>query len=279
MLNLGVRAHDFGKLPIDELAAQITRHGLSCIQLAPTKAIAGFDSDAGRLSPGFARSVGDGFRSHGIQIAVLGCYINLGDRDPGQRRPQLQRFKEYLRFARDFGCSVVGTETGSVNSDFSPHPDNQGEEAFQTVVASVRELVRDAERFGVFVCIEGVERYVISSPRRLKRLIDEIDSPNLQVIFDPVNLLSAANHQSQDALMSEAFGLVGERICIVHAKDFTITDGKFQELPAGQGQLNYRPVMQWIKQHKPGVQVLLENTHPSTIAGTVVFMRNAYQNC
>jgi len=276
-MRLGVRAHDFGKLPLDELAAQIARQGLSCVQLAPSKAIAGFDADAGRLSPGFAYHVREAFERHCIQIAVLGCYINLGDRDAAQRRPQLDRFKEYIRFARDFGCSIVGTETGSVNSDFSAHPDNQGEAAFQTVLASVRELVREAEKFGVFVGIEGVERYVISSPRRLKRLVDEVDSPNLQIIFDPVNLLCAGNHHAQDEVTDEALALLGERICIVHAKDFTIEDERFQELPAGSGQLHYPRLMRWIKQHKPWVNVLLENTAPATIGEAVAFMQDSYR--
>jgi sugar phosphate isomerase/epimerase len=277
-MKLGVRAHDFGKLPIDELAARIASHGLSCVQLAPPKAIAGFDADAGRLSPGFAYHVREAFQRQNIQIAVLGCYINLGDRDAALRRPQLERFKEYIRFARDFGCSLVGTETGSVNSDFSAHPDNQGEAAFQTVLASVRELVREAEKFGVFVGIEGVERYVISSPRRLKRLIDEVDSPNLQVIFDPVNLLCAQNHRSQDEITDEALALLGDRICMVHAKDFTITNEKFEELPAGRGQLHYPRLMKWIKDHKPWVNVLLENTQPATIGETVKFMQESYRS-
>ncbi len=33
------------------------------------------------------------------------------------RRKELERFKEHIRFARDFGCSIVGTETGNVNPD------------------------------------------------------------------------------------------------------------------------------------------------------------------
>lgn len=276
-MKLGVRAHDFGKLPVDELAAQIARHGLTCVQLAPTKAIAGFDTDAGRLSPGFATHVRDAFQRHGVQVAVIGCYINLGDRDEASRRPQLERFKEHLRFARDFGCSIVGTETGSLNADFSRHPENQGEEAFQIVLASVRELVREAEKFGVFVCIEAVERYVISTPARLRRLIDEVNSPNLQVIYDPVNLLWSTNHERQAEIVSEAHTLLGDRICIVHAKDFTIADGQFQELPAGRGTLDYARVLRWVKERKPHINVLLENTHPSTIAETVAFMQAAYR--
>jgi L-ribulose-5-phosphate 3-epimerase len=277
-MRLGVRAHDFGKLPIDELAAQIAGHGLSCIQLAPPKAIAGFDGDAGGLSPEFAGHVREAFARHGIQIAVLGCYINLGDPDAARQRPSLDLFKTYLRFARDCGCRVVGTETGSVNADFSWHPDNHGEAAFQTVLARVRELVREAEKFGVFVGIEGVERYVISSPRRLRRLVDEVDSPHLRVIFDPVNLLCAKNQHAQDEVTAEALALLGDRIAIVHAKDFRMNGGQFEEVPAGGGSLHYAPVMRWIKEQRPAVEVLLENTQPATIAGTVAFMHAAYRD-
>jgi L-ribulose-5-phosphate 3-epimerase len=273
---LGIRAHDFGKLPLEELAGRVASAGFSCVQLAPPKAVAGFDSDAGRLSPGFAVSVREAFRRHAVQIAVLGCYINLADPNDGQRRFHLGRFKEYLRYARDFGCSVVGTETGSLNSDFSWHPENTGERAFQVVMESVHELIDEAERFSVFVGIEGVERFVISAPKRIRRLIDEIQSSNLQIIFDPVNLLNASNHRDQDAIMEESFALFGERIAIVHAKDFVCEDGVFRSVPAGEGMLNYDLFLRLVKRQKPYVSVLLEDTNPATMAGTAAFVTGAY---
>lgn len=274
-MNLGVRAHDFGQLPVDELADRIAAHGLTCIQLAPAKALAGCEPGA-PLTPDFARAVRTAFARRGIRIAVLGCYINLGDRDDALRRPQLERFKDHLRVARDFDCDVVGTETGSLNSDFSRHPDNTGEAAFQIVLASVRELVREAERCGAVVGIEGVERYVISSPARLRRLLDEVASPHAQVIFDPVNLLSAANHGAQDEIVAESLSLLGERIRIIHAKDFTLHGGAFEERPAGQGQFHYAPLLRWLKARRPALPVLLENTAPATIADTVAFLRSAW---
>ena len=276
-MKLGVRAHDFGKLPAAELAAQIARHDLESVQLAPPKAIANFDPDTGRLTQDFAASTRDAFLRHGVQIAVLGCYINLGDRDEATRRPQLDRFKEYLRFARDFGCSVVGTETGSLNSDFSRHPENGGEEAFQIVLSSVRELVNEAEKFGVIVCIEAVERYVISSPQRLRRLLDAMDSPNLQVIYDPVNLLSSTNYDREAQIVEEAHTLLGERIRVVHAKDYSVSGKQFQEMSAGEGQLDYQKILRWIKRCKPEVDVLLENTDPKTIGRSLAFLREAYR--
>lgn len=276
-MNLGVRAHDFGKLPADELARQIAAHGLNCVQLAPVKAIAGFDSDVSGIPAAFATGVRETFRRHGIHISVLGCYINLGDRDEAVRRPQLERFKAHLRAARNFGCTVVGTETGSLNSDYSRHPNNGGEEAFRIVLGSVRELVREAERCGVKVCIEAVERYVISTPQRLRRLVDEVNSPHLRVIYDPVNLLWSTNCEHEAEIVEAAQSLLGDHIRIVHAKDFTIADGAFQELPAGQGRLNYQRILRWIKDRHPDIDVLMENTHPSTIAQTVAFMQQAYR--
>jgi L-ribulose-5-phosphate 3-epimerase len=275
-MRLGVRAHDFGKLPVEELAGRIAGKGFSCVQLAPPKAIAGFDTDHGRLSPGFACHVKEAFQRQHLQIAVLGCYINLADPDAGQRQRQLDRFKEYLRHARDFGCSVVGTETGSINPDFSFHPGNRGEEAFQTVLGGVRELVAEAEKFGVFVGIEGVERYVISDPPRIRRLIDGIGSNNLQIIFDPVNLLSVENYRRQEDIIKESFELFGDRIAILHAKDFIVEGGSLRSVLAGQGGLNYGLLMDFIKVRKPDINILMEDTQPETVETGVRFLRGYF---
>ena len=276
-IHAGVRAHDFGKLPLEQLAAEVAARGLCCVQFAAPKSIPGLDDDAGRLSPGLALHVRDTLAARGVHIAVLGCYINLADPDDASRRHHLARFKAYLRLARDFGCSLVGTETGSLHSDFSFHPDNHGEPAFQRVLAGVRELVQEAERFGSTVAIEAVERYVIHEPKRLRRLLDEVGSPNLQVILDPVNLLNAGNVHRQDEIIEEAFALLGERIAVLHAKDCLLVDGVLKSVPAGQGQLNTPLFFRLAKRHKPGIDVLLEDTQPATLQQTVDFVRAAWE--
>lgn len=277
-MNLGVRAHDFGRLPVEELASQIAAHGLNCIQLAPAKAIAGFEIGDGEIDLDHAAAVRDTFRRHGIHVSVLGCYINLGDRDEARRRPQLERFKAHLRAARAFGAGLVGTETGSLNGDFSRHPENAGEEALQIVLAGLRELVREAERCDATIGLEAVERYVISSPERLRRLLDEVDSPRLQVIYDPVNLLWSTNCERAGGIVDAAHALLGDRIRVVHAKDYTIDGGEFHECPAGEGRLDYARVMGWLKQRHPDIDVLMENTSPATIARTAAFARGAWQD-
>lgn len=276
-IHAGVRAHDFGKIPLEQLATEVASRGLCCVQFAAPKSIPGLEDDAGRLSSGLALHVRDTLAARGIHIAVLGCYINLADPDENKRRHHLSRFKAYLRLARDFGCSLVGTETGSLHSDFSFHPENHGEAAFQRVLASVRELVREAERFGTTVAIEAVERYVIHDPKRLSRLVDEVDSPNIQVILDPVNLLSAENFRRQDEIIEEAFSVLGERIAVLHAKDAVLVDGVLKSVPAGQGQLNYPLFFRHARRLKPGIDVLLEDTQPATLQQTVDFVSRAWQ--
>ena len=280
-MKLGVRAHDFGRMEIDELAGCVAGHGFGVVQFAANKSIPGFENDAGRLSTGFATRVREGFAALGVSIAVLGCYINLGTVDEAEARFQMGRFRDYLRFARDFGCGVVGTETGSVRADFGWHADNFGEAAYQRVLGRVRELVAEAERVGVFVGVEGVAQFVINSPRRLRRLIDDVGSGNLRVIFDPVNLLTAENWDAQDAVMREAFELFGGRMVVFHAKDFVVgTDGALRQVPAGAagGRLNWPLFLGLVKRQKRqgAAVVVLENTSPGTLGESVAFVRRAW---
>jgi L-ribulose-5-phosphate 3-epimerase len=275
MMRIGVRAHDFGKLPAEILAGRIAAKGLSCVQLALSKAIAGIDLKPGELNPGMAFHVGQAFHRHGLQIAVLGCYINPIHPDRETRRVLLGLFKEHLRFARDFGCSLVALETGSVNADYSFHPDNHGEPAFQMFLASIAALVEEAEKFGVIVGIEGVATHVVSTPVRMRTVLDTIGSNHLQVVLDPVNLLTADNYQGQDRLMKEAFDLYSDRIVVIHAKDFIIEDRTFKAVRAGQGCLNYELLLGMIQQRKPYVSVLLEEAGEDTVEECLRFLHNA----
>jgi L-ribulose-5-phosphate 3-epimerase len=263
-IRVGVRAHDFGRLPPAGLAAKIAAKKMVCTQLAPGKAIAGLDLKPGVLNPGLAFHIGEPFRKHGVQIAVLGCYINPIHPDPTTRKSLLGLFKEHLRYARDFGNGLVALETGSINADYSPHPDNHSEAAFQHSLASIAELVAEAEKFGVIVGIEGVESHAVSTPRRMKRMLDSVASNNLQVVFDPVNLLSENNYSEQERIFGESFELFGDRIAIIHAKDFTTEGGRFTCTRTGCGMLRHDLVMQFAVQRKPGISILLEDANEQT---------------
>lgn len=264
------------KRPLEELVTEIEKKGLTSVQLALTKSFDDISTDPGSLSPGLAHHIGSAFRKHDIQIAVLGCYINMIHPDKEERRKSLDRFKEYIRYARDFGCGIVGTETGNVNAEISYTAENFKEQPFQEVVESVRELVREAEKFGVIVGVEAGVNHPIYSAKVMKRLLDSVDSNNLQVIFDPVNLMTIENYKNQEEIMEEAIDLLGDRIAILHAKDFILEGNELKAAAVGKGLLNYDFLMKLIKAKKPFVNILMEDTKEPFIGESMAFLKEKY---
>ncbi|WP_181215959.1 sugar phosphate isomerase/epimerase family protein [Mesobacillus foraminis] len=276
-MNIGIRAHDIENRPLEELIEEISSKGLTSVQLALAKSLDYVNTGLGSLSPGFAHQVGQAFRKKEVQIAVLGCYFNMIHPDQTERKKGIERFKEHIRFARDFGCSIVATETGNVNAEISYTVENFNEKPFMEVVESVKELVLEAEKFGVIVGVEAGVNHPIYSPKTMKRLLDEVNSNNLQVILDPVNLLTAETYQQQEEIVQEAFDLFGDRIVILHAKDFVIENGTLKFAPVGQGLLNYDFVLKLIKAKKPMINILMEDTREPFIDGSIDFLKEKYQ--
>lgn len=279
MLNIGVRAHDFGKMHVQQLSEQIWEYGFSGIQLALKKAIIDIEDDQGKLSPGMGRYFRKQFARNDIDISVLGCYINPVHPDRTEREKSLFRFKEHLLYARDFGCSIVGTETGSPNPDCSFTEDIYREETFQDFIATMKVLVAAAEKAGAIVAIEGVaDKHTIHSHERMLRVLELIPSPHLGIIYDPVNFLPASRAGESDRLMIEAFELFSHKMVAVHAKDYVMKDGrKDGTLPAGRGELNYPLLFDLIKHYKPWISVLLENSKPETMAESVEFINGVLE--
>jgi sugar phosphate isomerase/epimerase len=275
-MNIGIRAHDIENLPLEELVDEISIKGLTSVQLALGKSCEDIYKGEGSLSPGFAHHVGSIFNQNNIQIAVLGCYINMIHPDQKERKAALNKFKEHIKYARDFGCSIVGTETGNVNAEIVYTEENFKEQPFLDVVESVRELVGEAEKFGVIVGIEGGVNHPIYSPRVMKRLLDSVGSNNLQVIFDPANYLTIDNYQQQEEVYREAFELFGDRIAIVHAKDFIIEDNRIKMVPVGKGLLNYHTVFEFIKIKKSFINILMEETTEPYISESIAYLKEKY---
>ncbi|MDR7076765.1 sugar phosphate isomerase/epimerase [Neobacillus niacini] len=276
--NIGIRAHDTGVPSIENVVNIIANKGLNSVQFALGKSLKDINSELGSLSPGFAQTIRRVFEKKDIQIAVLGCYFNMIHPDYNQRRKGMDRFKEHLRFARDFGCSIVGTETGNVQAEIVYTEENFAEKPFLEVVESVKELVEEAEKFGVIVGIEGGISHPVHTPGRMKRLLDLVPSNNLQVIYDPANFISLDNFYHQEAVIQEAFNLFGDRMVIVHAKDFIIEDEQIKIVPVGHGLLNYDFLFHLLKRKKPFINILMESTKEPYIDESLAFLIDKYES-
>ena len=261
-MQLGIRLHDTTKLPFAERIADVHNLGFACGHLALAKVIDEFPTTDEALTPGLAMYIKNVFAKNDVDIAVLGCYLNLADPNREQLEKTVHRYMAHIRFASWLGCGVVGTETGAPNETYSFTPECHTEEALQLFIQNVRPIVKYAEQMGVVFAIEPVYRHIVWNPKQARRVLDEIHSPNLQIIFDPVNLLDIANYQDRDEIIREAIELLGPDIAMVHLKDFRIEDGKMISVGCGLGEMDYTDILKFMKERKPFIHATLEDTKP-----------------
>ncbi|MBT2785203.1 MULTISPECIES: sugar phosphate isomerase/epimerase [unclassified Halomonas] len=271
-MNIGIRAHDLPMQSLENLVNDLSYRNLNTVQLALNKSF-NIKTEPGFLTPGLANHISNAFRQANIQIAVLGCYVNIIHPDINQRRQALERFKEHLRYVRDFGCSIVGTETGSINVDIIYTEENFAEAPFLAMVESVKELVAEAEKFGVIVGIEPGVNHPLHSPEKVSRLLTEVNSNNLQIIFDPVNFLTSDNYLDQNNILQEAIDSWGDRVAVLHAKDFIVEKGSLRFVPLGQGWMDYDHIFEKLVSRKPHMNIIMDEIDQDDIERSSGFIK------
>lgn len=261
-MQIGLRLHDAAKLPLEERLAVVRSQGFTCGHLALSKVLDKQLAAPEALTPGYAMYLKRLFEKNELDIAVLGCYLNLANPNPEKLKEIVEKYKAHIRFASHLRCGVVGTETGAPNEEYKHEPACHTEEALELFIKNLRPIVEYAEKMGVIFAIEPVWKHIVCNPKRAKKVLDEIASPNLQIILDPVNLLDISNYQDQVAIVEEAIELLGKDVAVVHIKDYVVKDGKLDSVAAGTGMMNYDAIIKFIKEKKPYIHTTLENTVP-----------------
>ncbi len=275
-MQLGIRLHDIKKASLDERLAIAKEQGFACGHLALSKVISEYPVDDGALTPGYALYLKRLFAKYELDIAVLGCYLNLANPNEESLRKIVHRYMAHIRFASLLGVGVVGTETGAPNEEYKYEEKNHSEEALEIFIKNLRPVVEYAEKMGVIMAIEPVYKHIVCNPKRARRVLDEIGSPNLQIIFDPVNLLDISNYQKRDTIIAEAIEVLGDDIAMVHIKDFVVEDGKLKSVAAGTGEMDYTQIVRFIKERKPYIHVTLENTVPENAVQAREYIQNLW---
>ena len=273
-MQVGIRLHDVAPGTIEERAAMAHAQGFKCAHIALSKLIKDYSTGDAALTPGFATYLKHVFADNQLDIAVLGNYLNLATPDEAALKANIARYEAHLRFASLLGCSVVGTETGAPNVDYHTEPACRSEEALKIFMENLRPVVECEEKCGVIIAIEPVIRHIVYNPERARRVLDEIASPNLQIIFDPVNLLDETNCADHRAVIRNAIDVFGPEVTIVHVKDFNLVDGRLISMAAGTGIMDYTDLIEFIEHDKPYIQCTLEDTVPENAEGARIFFEN-----
>ena len=278
-MNIGIRLHDTAGANLAEHLAAAKAQGFTCVHLALGKLIPGFKmSDApALLTDELAETVKAELDKNGQTCVLLGCYLNLCSPDLESHEKTVEIYKAHLRFAKKIGATLVGTETGAPNTTYSTCPECFTEEALQLFIDRVTPVVRYAEEVGQLFAIEPVIRHIVSTPERCERVLKAVNSPNLRVILDAVNLLSEDNVADAKAIIADGIARLGKDVSLLHMKDFIpYATERGQQVKAtvdntdvfsnvvsgacGLGDMDYAPLCALAKARN--IPMTLENTNP-----------------
>ncbi len=278
-MQIGIRLHDVEKGTIEHRAHIAHEQKFKCAHIALSKLIDGYKMTTTELTPGYAMYLKKVFAKEDVDLAVLGCYLNLATPDEEQLKKNQEKYKAHLRFNIHFGAGVVGTETGAPNVEYKYCPECHTDEALSLFIKNLKPVVRYAEECGQIMAVEPVFKHIMWNPKQTRRVLDEIGSPNLQVIFDPVNLLDISNYEAREEIFAEAIETFGNDVAMIHIKDFDVVDGKLNSIAAGTGLMDYTQVIKFAKENKPYVHVTLENTKPENAEYSRKYIEDIYEKC
>ena len=262
-MKIGIRLHDTIPGTLEEKLAHVKGQGFECVHLALSKTLDDFAmADAPRKlrEPGMLERVQGPLARTGMDCAVLGCYLCLTHPDAEEREKTREIYYAHLAFAKKMGAWMVGSETPIHPQSPMARDASSSEEAFQFFLDQAAPVVRRAEEEGVILALEPVYTHIVSTPEKAERMLEHFHSDNLRIILDAVNLLGADNADNRDAVIGEAMSRLGDRVALLHMKDYVLEGEKLRSLACGKGKMDYRALMAFARQRD--LSMTLEDTTP-----------------
>lgn len=189
---------------------------------------------------------------------VAGLYRGLAHPDGQIRKAAIEQYKKKIRYVQILGTYCTGFAPGSCNPPDSNawlHKDNWSEETWRRYIQSTRELAVEAESCGVTLAAHPAITSPLCSIERMRRLVDEVGSPRVKIMLDPVNITTIENYFDMTGFIDRMFDVLGDDIVAMHAKDVAIySESDFgapwrqsifhvdEELP-GKGLLDYDTIL------------------------------------
>lgn len=269
-MKVGVRAHDYGKRSVEELAALLQKEGYESAQLAFPKAFQEIESYQD-ITLAFLHEVRKIFEKYEVDIAVFGCYMDLGNPNKDVRSQAVRTFCQCIAYAKEVGAKVIGSETAY------PHLNTQEKEIWRPhMMDSIQRIMEEAQRVDMQVAMEPVYWHPLENLEVTLDVIRHVQDPkHLRLIFDASNLLEYPETVNQNEYWKEWLNHIGEYVDVLHIKDFSLgKDRSYQPEILGKGVIEYQAISDWLKKQKREIYLLREEMNPRFAKEDILFLRN-----
>ncbi len=271
-MELGIFARTYARPTLEAVLDAVRAQGLAQVQF--NLAGVGLPTVPETLPDDVCQRVHQAMRERGLTMAALSGTINLIHPDLAQRAEAVRRLAGLIKAAPALGTRIVTLCTGSREAAnmWRHHPDNDTPEAWADLLASLAALLPAAEAAGVTLGVEPEPANVVSDAPRARRLLDEVRSPALKIVFDGANL--AAGHAPGEASrrLRDAAQMLGAEVISAHAKNLN-ADGHEVATADPAGVLDYDEYLAVLRSFHYTGPLLLHGLPEAAVPESANFLR------
>ena len=272
-MQLGIFAKTFTRPSLEGVFDAVASHGFHLTQF--NFSCAGLPNLPKRVEPEVLARIRRETEARKLQIVAMSGTFNMIHPDPEHRQEGLRGLRVLAEACRQLGVPFISLCTGTRDPQdmWRHHPENQSADSWRDLTHTLSEALVIAEQFNVTLGVEPEVSNVVDSPRKGRRLLDEMKSKHLKIIFDGANLFPAGTLPQMRSTLDQAIELLGPDIVIAHAKDLD-QDGEAGHLAAGKGLLDYDHYLFRLQQAGFQGPLLLHGLAESEVGESVRFLRS-----
>lgn len=271
-MDIGIFPTTFNRPTLGERLNAMVAHGLhaSQVDLSAT----GLPDLPQDIEPSVAHNIRRAFENRSVTMNAVAGHFNMVHPDPAVREAGLRSLRAIAGACAELGTSLITLCTGTrePSSMWRFHPDNSTPEAWRDLVASLETALEIADEHDVTLAFEPEVNNVVDSAERARRIMDELGSPRLKVVFDGANIFHKGELPHMERILTEAFDLLGDDIVLAHAKDLD-HDGDAGHLAAGTGLLDYDLYLKLLGESGYTGPLILHGLTEEQVPGCVSFLR------
>jgi sugar phosphate isomerase/epimerase len=275
-MKLGIFAYTFVRPTVAEVFDAIKSHGLSRTEWS--FAAVGLNEVPTAIDHNFAVMVREEAAKRDVIIDSIDGYVNMVDPDSVRRGEAIQSLCRLIREARSFGVDKVALCTGTRDpkNKWRWHPENNEPSAWQDLCVSMAAVIEAAEESDITLVFEPEVNNVVHTAQKARRLLDDMASSRLKVVFDGANIFHKGELSRQHEILGEAIGILGPDIVLAHAKDID-EDGDAGHVAAGQGKLDYPFYLRELRRAGFAGTILLHGLKENDVEGAVRLLRHTME--
>ena len=242
-MELGIFSRTYQPAGIDRIFARIAQDGYQTIQFNFSSA--GLPSLPKDWPEATIKAVMASATQSGLTICALSGTYNMAHPDVTRRQADRIGFTNIVRAAQFMQVPLVTLCSGTRHTTdmWLAHPDNGSTEAWVALRGELDFALELAERHGVALGVEPEPGNVVGNAKIARRLLDEIESPQLKIVMDAANLLPPECQARQREVVAEAVSLLGADLALVHTKDVSATG---EAVAAGRGVVDFHNFLKGI---------------------------------